>query len=439
MLRRAARLFLYLTFFELLLWPFVQHAWQSEVFVDEVTFLSAGNGAVAMIRRGEFLSPKWTGNDWGQYGWVNPWLAKYLMGLSMHLTGHGDEVFKTWYDQGAPITHSVLLSARAPGVLLGWGTCVLLFFLGRRISPAVGIFAAAYVGFNEWFEWTTSLAMLDGPCAFFSVLTALLLFQLKDLLFAGAAWARLARRAAAVGVAAGCAISAKYNGGLALAFAMILLGGLGATQFAGVARLPRGPLPAFVCAAIVGLATALTVYGLNPHFYRHPIDQLRATAQFWSTRYGVESTEIRVTSRLDAARRTTRILVNNDTSKLFNRETYYRLFNLDHRVKNYYESRYVAAPWSLALIGYLWATARIAIERYCRGRAAALTDPEANLLWSLVTCFLFILWLPADFDRYFLPPFLTTPVLIGYGARDIALTSVAAWRRLRPAALARAS
>lgn len=429
----VARWAVHAAFFALLLWPFAGRARQSEVFVDETAFLSAGNEAVKRLRSGDLLSPDWTSNLWGQYGWVNPWLAKYLMGLGVWAAGYGDHTFKTVFDRGDEITPEILFAARVPSTLLGWGACILIYFIGRRIGVAVGAVAALYVAYNGFVGYVSSLAMLDAPCAFFALLAFWLLLRVADRLYAGAPLGVVLRAAAGVGVAAGCSISAKYVGGLSLLFAVALLVALACGHLAGAARLRTGAVSALAAAAVVGLAASLTFYVLNPNFYRHPLRHLRQTAAFWATRYANEGPELLVATRGEALRTTVRrVLIGSDTTKVLHRPLFRYFADRDHRWKNWFERVYVGSTWGFALVAYLAAAVGTIAGRWRRGSTAPPTDVEIHFFWSVFTCLAFALWLPAKFDRYFLLPFLTTPVLVAVGARDLA---TAPWRLLarRPA------
>jgi len=407
------------TYCVLLLWPFIWYRENGALYSDEIGFGRAGHAAVTHLLHGDLLGPSWTANDHGDYGWPNPMLAKYLIGASLYLTGHGgDEYFST--DQlGVPRDEQVR-DGRWLNALLGWGTCLVLLAIGSRIHLGIGVVAAALAALNDAFVYNTTLAMLEAPLLFFSLLTLLLLLRLKDRLYAAARTAAAARGAAAVAIAAGCAMSSKLLGGTAFLFALAFLAALAATALVPVCRLPR-PRLAMLALLTVLLATPAVFVGLNPQFYAHPFAQLRRTLSFWSERQapgalgpGAIATRERgfgyVTGSMFAAGGTSKKPLQPLADGISARFP---------RAQESYNRIYVRSWVSVEAVLIFFAALSVVADRRRDGCAAPLSDQEALVGFALFIWAAMGAWLPTLYQRYFVLPFAATPLLVAIGLDDV--------------------
>lgn len=408
-----------------LLWPFAWSGRQSQIFVDETPFISAGNAAIRMLRHLDFENPAWTENDWADWGWPNPMIAKYLIGLALHLGGNGEREFKTVWKEGESITPEILFQARLPGVLLGWGCCILLFLIGRRTSLSLAFGMALYAALNSYFVYNTSLAMLEAPVAFFSLLSILLLLRLNDRLASARSVRETAGPALATGAALGLALGSKYNAGILFLFAIayfVLRTLVHLKRMDSRRRIFLSAVP------MVLVSSGLTFWTLNPQFYHHPAERVFTTLRHWSARQAQQqkdSPEIALRTLGERVDFSARALLAEATSKRFLSPLYYDLVFHNPRIKATFEEKYVNGPWSLELVSLALAFVGVGIKRGRLGFKKAPSVAEILLLWTLFTWIIFMAWIPVNYGRMLIPVFITTPFLVCYGPWSL-------WRLFRP-------
>ena len=121
---------------------------------DEITYIEAGRLYVSSLAEGKFFSPWW-------FNFEHPALAKYMIGLSTSL-----------------LPLPTYVAARIPSVVLGSLTCVIVYFLGKKLfGERTGLISSLLLAFNVRSIIGSKEAMLEAPLTFFTVLSLLLLYS----------------------------------------------------------------------------------------------------------------------------------------------------------------------------------------------------------------------------------------------------------------------
>ena len=264
----------------LLLAPFARSAADSWIFVDERGFIRAGDGAASLLLSGNLSGQAWRSNEWGDYGWMNPQLAKVVMGLAVRV-GATRQFEDPSRQRGLVITLEVLRAARAPAVLFAAGSCFLMFVIGARFSVAVGVLAALLAAFSPFYRYTTSLAILEAPAAFFSLLSIWLLLRLHAALEDDSLAGRVPRRAAELGIALGLALASKYLCGILLIVTSLYFAAIALPLVAGRLTAHKGRRLLTAALLVVSIAPA-TLVAITPQFYDQPFATYRQTMAGWS-------------------------------------------------------------------------------------------------------------------------------------------------------------
>lgn len=415
---RAVRFVLGLLFGLLLLAPFARSAAHAPLFVDEPGFIRAGDDAVSLLLSGNLSGSAWRSDTWGTYGWVNPQLAKVVMGSAVRV-GAPRQFDDPSRQRGLTITPQVLRAARVPAVLFAMGSCWLIFAIGARFSIAVGVLAALLAAFNRYYRYTVSLAVLEAPAAFFSFLSVWLLLRVHDALEDESLAARVPMRAAGLGIALGLALASKYLCGILLILAGLYFAAT-AVRLLAVRRLTAPNRRRLLTAALLVMSIApLTFLAMSPQFYDRPIAMYRQTMSALA--------ETQAQQRRDVPQASVKDLTNSIEltlgGLLFNTTTQGWLDVMSGRIPRLglrtIVRSYVTSAFSVESLCLLFAVAVIAVRRWQAGAGARWTDPEMILVWFVLTAALFVVWLPIAFGRYFMYPFLPMPILIAFGAVEL--------------------
>lgn len=153
---------------------------------DEDVYWSSGRNYLENLAHFDFRARMWNWN------YEHPPIAKYIVGLGA-----------LWHDGYGP--------ARALVALLGAGTCVLVYLIGKDLySRRIGIGGALLLAFLPPAIAHSQISGLEMPSTFFSVL---------------AMWFLVRKRYLAMGVAGGLATACRFIAGLvfvAIAIALLI-------------------------------------------------------------------------------------------------------------------------------------------------------------------------------------------------------------------------
>jgi hypothetical protein len=326
------------------------------------------------------------------FGAANPCFAKLVFGAALWTAGYRSarpEVFQRFaladpiaasaaraeLEPALPVARTLvrICAALCAGLVamialeLGGSLAALLAWSFFALSPLV----------RTWGDFVrTDFVMLVAVLA---VVAAALAW--RDILGGRRGVARGLCAAGVLGVLAGLATAAKFNGAPSafVAGAAIVFAQLDANAERKFDPW-RGLVPALVTAA---LAWSAVVWVLDPVLWRHPIDELRAILGFWDE-------HMRYQQERAAAHGLA--IANGPVESL--RFALHRLMTRDEPLVAWTG---VSGGWLLALAGL-----GVLVRRAWKNRScgfAARTVLAHVVLFGGVTA----LWIPLDWDRYFLP------------------------------------
>jgi 4-amino-4-deoxy-L-arabinose transferase-like glycosyltransferase len=356
-------------------------------------------------------------------------LAKYQIGVARWVSGHRREVIANWdwrrpwdYNQasGAMPSPALLHWARVSSVVAAVLSFVVFFLIAE---PIVGILPAAaatlLLAIHPFEPLHARRAMAESAAQLFLMLAMWAIIRLA--VSSDADRIRAAVRSAGAGVALGLAVSAKQN-----AAAIAPLGVVAAVMMPMFwpASISRRLAAAALNTAVLVAASLLTFFVLNPVLYSQPIHAGRdmitmrrnlVQQQVASSDNGGSVDTIHsVPSRLRAA-----------YDEIFwrppdtNESMTYAELQPSGRA---YEKNYLVRFWNvtLARVAFLLLTAMglvIAILEIVRRRFAADARPLLLVtLWLLAEVAFVALFIPLDWQRYFLPLLPPVCVLAALGA-----------------------
>jgi 4-amino-4-deoxy-L-arabinose transferase-like glycosyltransferase len=164
----------------------------------------------------------------------------------------------------APVAEFYLWS-RFVTAMLGTLTILMVYWAGRRISPATGLVSAALFAVQSLHVRESHFVLTDVPMTFFVALTWVLTLRAHaDGRLRSFIW---------IGVAAGAAAATKYNGGVALLLPVLALllgqGGLGWRLWRLAATLLAAGATFLVCApyTVLALPEFLNAFAYLAHMY----------------------------------------------------------------------------------------------------------------------------------------------------------------------------
>jgi 4-amino-4-deoxy-L-arabinose transferase-like glycosyltransferase len=348
---------------------------------DENTWIAISTQAFQLffVRR-DYANPFWF-KEYSSWGSYQPQIGKYVIGAGTAVAGYRD-IPLVWFrfDQSVSwnIEHRIIYdsaivrAARMPVALLGAVSCLLLYWLVTLIADwRYGVLAVVALLGMRLIIISSRRAMIDTPALFFSLVALVCLVYLLRAIQAGRDRAALSW-AVATGLASGLACASKLNALMALGTCEVAL-----LVNAAIAReWRRKVLLHGICAVLVILWAWLIFFSSNPFLYSDPIAGVRhmlGLAQFLVDHPTPWSTPL-LTDKL-------RVLWRNTL---------------------YYEPlRQLGLPggaWLLlaGCVG-LAATAWQAPRQFWERGLGAIS------IWIVLSYIAIAIWLPFDYDRYFLP------------------------------------
>lgn len=144
---------------------------ETEFHGDESGWISSGYYYSNLLLKGDFERQKWVGEELGSYGYINPHVGKWIIGIPLKLQ-FADQEFSRIYDfsktyeenerEGNIPPQEMLLYARAVSALLGGLCCLIIFVIGYRCYNLwVGVIAVILLLGNKLFFIYTTRAMTD--------------------------------------------------------------------------------------------------------------------------------------------------------------------------------------------------------------------------------------------------------------------------------------
>lgn len=336
-----------------------------------------------------FLERDLFGPFWGElydtWGSYNPQVGKYLIGASLYLSGYTGKLEVSH----APIGDAgMMAAARLPSALLGVASCVLLYLVVTYAADRWhGLVAAALLAAGSLLPLMSRRAMVDAPALAFSM--AALFGALVTLRAVQGRRDQALRLAAATGVVCGLAAAVKLNAGLIFGIAAAAL----VAQAALAARSGRArALLPLACAGVIGLWAWAVFFVSNPFLYPDPAGGVRHMQQFNAFVGGFSLSTPRIPQG--------------------------KLRALWDSVGTYGPLGRLGLPGDqlLALVGL----ARFVL--LVRRSPSAAWEYGLGLLalWGVLSYIVIGLWLPVDWDRYYLPLQPVNAALQAYGVLWVA-------------------
>ncbi len=328
------------------------------------------------------------------FGSPNPQIGKYIIGAGAYLAGYHD-VPVLLYDfrqdlawnraHGQVLPPEIVGAARLPVALTGALCGVFLYWLGVQVAgPVTGIlavilFIATPVVWNH-----ARLAMLDIPTLMFGLLALNLCIHTVTALHTGATNARV--WIAACGVACGAAASTKLNALLIPGICILAICLTGVTL---PNRFDRYQLISGVLAIL--LWTWVVFFLSNPRLYPHPIAGIQ--------------------DMLDMSR----IVASSDFAPLPTLASRISAVWTSLGDDGYIGSGGLPGSRLWLIIGAISLT-RALLQR---PQGARLSAPPVIALWGVISFIGITLWIPQNWDRYFLPLVPIVALLQAYGIMAI--------------------
>ncbi len=330
------------------------------------------------------------------FGAVNPCLPKLVWGASLAATGRAAAsplVFQRFHrdDPAAGrAARDALLPAEKTARRVSWiatALCgVLLAGIAARLSgPLAGAVALALWLASPLVQRWAIYVRPDFIALAAALGTLAVALALRRALGAAGAPRRLLA-AAAIGVAAGLAVSSKLNAAVAaLAVGLwvpVFVALCGEGRDGGGRRLANGLLAGLVTA----FSGALLVYALNPVLWSSPLAEARAVLEFWGPHMEFQQ------DRAEPAVRATRTAVER-LDLVFERALV--------RDEPLRAATGVPLGGMLAGVGAMLLGARALLSARAEREREARRDSALTIAWLGVVLLGTTLWIPLDWDRYF--------------------------------------
>jgi 4-amino-4-deoxy-L-arabinose transferase-like glycosyltransferase len=189
-------------------------------FAAVLRFLYLGSGVPAAVASDEpFLMERvfamMTTGDFNPHVYDYPTLYVYMQTALASVRFLVGTLRGEWFSLAEVTATDFYLWGRALTALLGTLTVVVAWRIGRRLGPAAGLWAAAFLAVNPQHVRESHFALTDVPMTFFVTLTLLLSVRAAEV--------PALRSFAAAGAAAGLAAATKYTAGVSLVMPLVAL------------------------------------------------------------------------------------------------------------------------------------------------------------------------------------------------------------------------
>ncbi len=373
----------------------------------------------------DFHNPQW--KEW--WTWDQPSVGRYIIGISLYLDGgekRFEEVAKmaVWKSSqsflwntlnGALPMKDILYRARLPMAILGGLTCFLIYLAGTMLfNRWTGILAALLLAYNPLMLESSQRAMTDSPLIFFMTASMVLMIFFYQSINRRKHYTALGL-SLLIGVAVALAAGSKMNGALAgITFGTfcILLSVFKIKQLYRNCNLPALPRRIMTdmdlktvssCLIISGLTSILLFTALNPYLYKQPLKGFQKMVEH---RMETAKNQQKNWTAIHTAGEKFRFVTN----------------------RSLYDARYTTlkSVFHLPLDLILFITGLV-ILFYTETRHViqngALSMKSIVLVWTLITYIGIMVWIPLDWDRYYLPVVPCVAMMCAFGTeRFIAIS-----------------
>jgi 4-amino-4-deoxy-L-arabinose transferase-like glycosyltransferase len=393
---------------------------------DESSWIYMSRDFDALLRRDVGRLVWWSGQaPDGDVGFrlLDAPLAKYQIGLARWVSGYRRELIGNWdwrrswvqnQSIGAMPSPGLLHAARISAVVTTVLSFALFFWISAAIIGTLPAAAATLLLAIHPIELLHARrAMAESASQLFLMLAMLAIMRLS--VSPGAERARSAVLSAGVGLTLGLAVSAKQN-----ASAIVPLGVLAAAavSVASLGPVERRLTGAIVNAAAVIVTSLLAFFVMNPVMYSQPI---HAARDMVTMRRSLVQQQL--PSGADTGSQTS-IPTRLSRLKAAYNELFWRPPDLGESMTypeivpsaREYEQQFLVKVWdatSLRLLFVLFSGLGlgVAVQQIVSRRFTVVTWPlQIAVLWLFAEVAFVMLFIPLDWQRYFLP--LLPPVCI---------------------------
>ena len=388
------------------------------LFYDESQWIWVSDKYFGYVLKGDFRNPDWF-KSYNTFGKYNPKIAQYLIGIPLALSGELNTQFNpmewrwdkdiNWNDlAGCAPPFRTLFYGRIIMPFLYSGCALLfLFITSRFLHWLPSLVATFFLGTNPLLLKYSGRALQEAPTLFFSLAFLAVLFSIN--------WRKTLTKSRAG--ALGCALVSGFFLGLAVGTKMnnLVLVGVFGLNLAWLTMVEMSPKLRFrargflrlVWMSAAGLLMSLVVMvGSNPFLYaKNPLESLKRAKVLLELGSKVKGYK---NESYDA-----QFAISSQSSKL---QLVY--------------SHILQKSFLHGVIGVLILAAATVVMLFSFGRALTRhTDKEADRLFlvNIATFSIFwinFLWIPMNWDRFFLPLLVPVGVLVGFAAEVTLILAV---------------
>lgn len=363
----------------------------------------------------------------GYLAYDQPPVGKYIIGLALSIAGHGDKIkalddMRYWnfdkdynwnVDNGAMPPKEILYVARLTMAILGSLTCLLIYWIGKKIfSARTGLIAALLLAYNPLMLSCSRKAMTDAPLLFFlttNIVLTMFFYQalLKQKLLRTFVFAVL------IGINIALATGTKLNGSLtAIIFVSFCI--LVALIKANQCKFPQSifgvnidklktnkEIKIILSSLLISGVIAIFVFVIiNPYLYNQPLKKVihmvrnRMSVIYYQQEHFGHALTSLSKKFCFVIRRT--LLPGN----------YVVLGNI-------FEIPIDFVFFLLGLIMLLYTELKYLLKNY------RLSLRSIIILWIVITFVATITLIPLDWDRYYFPVIPCVAIMLGYSSDKI--------------------
>lgn len=356
-----------------------------------------------------------------------PPVGKYIIGLALFVAGEGDEIEElekmsvwdfsknySWNVANGTIPPPKLLStARLTMALFGIFTCLLLYYIGKEVfSVRTGIIASLLLAYNPLMLSWSRRAMTDALLLFFLMTNVvLMMFFYKSFL------KEKSRKsfvfAALIGMNVAFASGTKLNGaltGIIFASFCIFVVLMKIIQYKFLQHINKlktiKELKIIVGSLLVSGFIAIFIFiGINPYLYRQPLDGIAGMVEH--RMLIVEAQQEQTGPSLDVeftgpALTSLNKKVNFVVKRTLFPNGYVTLGNI------------LKLPVDLCLF-ILGVAVLLYVEFKCLRENYIPSLRSIVIIWLVITFTGMTVWIPIDWQRYYLPFVPCIVMMLGYG------------------------
>jgi hypothetical protein len=350
-------------------------------------------------------------------------VGKYIIGLALSIAGYGERIEElskmkpwdhlkdyTWNVAHRRMPPSELLSvARFTMALLGSLTCMMIYWIGRTIfSMKAGIVASLLLAYNPLMLLCCRRAMTDAPLLFFlTTNTILVIYFYRSLVKQ-----RLLRTlivTTLIGTNCALATGTKLNGGLAgiiftlfCIYLVLIKSGFYTFSkknfYTRIIQLSNDREIKLILTSLLisGITTIAVFISMNPCLYRQPVDGTLQMIDYRTAHIRYQQTHWETT--LDSL-----------AKKKFNFVTIRTLFPKNYVILGTIFK--VPIDCGLFLIGLVILLYTEVKYIYNNSKPSL---KSIIILWTAVTFTGITIWIPLDWERYYLPIIPCIVIIEGY-------------------------